>query len=772
MTRNPSVRVPPQSIEAEQAVLGGIMLAPDAFDRVGDKLTEDDFYRRDHRLIYRAIGDLSRRGQPFDAVTVGEWFEANGLSEMIAGGAYLIDLASNTPSAANIAAYAKIVRDKSILRQAIDIGSQLVETAFKPNGSDSASILDDAIRALMALHKAEESHEHTLKAAVSAAFAKAQEASEAGGKLMGIPTGIPKVDARLGGWNDSDLILIGARPAMGKEQPNSALVLTTRGFVRMGEIRVGDELASVDGAPSTVSGVYPQGVKDVYEFTFSDGRTARAGMDHLWEVNYRSWSAPRIKNTGEILELLKRKRYRNRLSVRLVSGDFGQRSELPIDPWLLGLLLGDGNFTISTPRFASADHEIVERVRSLLPAGYKLAQSGKYDYRISGRKGASNWLADALRGLGLWGCYSHEKRIPSSYMSSERATRLDLLRGLIDSDGWVESFNAVRFAASSIEFAEDVRQLAMSLGCIASISRRRTTHRDSYVLNIRHTNARDLCWLSRKKDRIRDRRHALNLTIRGVELVGREESTCIQVTHPSRLYVTDNYVVTHNTALMVNFADAAAAAGHTVGVVSGEMSALQYGQRAISMSSNVPAELMRNGQFKEEDWPKLQAAARLLNSRQMRLYDRSAPTIEEVQRVARRWRQELGIGILYIDYLQRIRVRGMSNRAEEVGEAARCLKDLARDLNIPVVCLAQVVRAVEVREDKRPGAGDLANSDEATREADQILMLYRDEVYNDNTSERGLAELNCEKNRHGPTGQFILRFDGPTMTFSDMKETF
>jgi replicative DNA helicase len=226
------------------------------------------------------------------------------------------------------------------------------------------------------------------------------------------------------------------------------------------------------------------------------------------------------------------------------------------------------------------------------------------------------------------------------------------------------------------------------------------------------------------------------------------------------------------TALMVNLADAAAAAGHTIGVISGEMSALQYGQRAVSLESRVPAECMRNGQFREEDWPRLNAAVALLRSRKMHLYDRSAPSIEEIQRTARRWKQEFGIGLLLIDYLQRIRVRGADNRAEEVGEAARTLKDLARDLDIPVICLAQVVRDVDKLPDKLPGAGDLANTDEATREADQIIMLYRDDVYHDESAARGLAELNCEKNRHGPTGQFVLRFDGPTMRFSDPDDRF
>src|SRR5690606_8962887 len=94
------LRVPPQSVEAEQAVLGGLMLAPDAFDRVADQIVDGDFYRRDHQLIYRAIRELAEKNRPYDAVTLGEWFESQGLSEQVAGGAYLVELASTTPSAA------------------------------------------------------------------------------------------------------------------------------------------------------------------------------------------------------------------------------------------------------------------------------------------------------------------------------------------------------------------------------------------------------------------------------------------------------------------------------------------------------------------------------------------------------------------------------------------------------------------------------------------------------------------------------------------------
>src|SRR5262245_6287727 len=135
------LRVPPQSVEAEQAVLGGLMLAPDAWDRVADRITDSDFYRRDHQLIYRAIRELAEKNRPYDSVTLGEWFESMGLSEQVAGGAYLIELAATTPSAANISAYADIVRDKAILRQLIDVGTDIVNNGFQPEGRDSGDIL-------------------------------------------------------------------------------------------------------------------------------------------------------------------------------------------------------------------------------------------------------------------------------------------------------------------------------------------------------------------------------------------------------------------------------------------------------------------------------------------------------------------------------------------------------------------------------------------------------------------------------------------------------
>src|SRR5688500_10268963 len=135
---------PPAPGEARQPVPGGLMLAPGAYDRIADHLVAGDSYRRAHQLIYRAIRELAEKSRPYDAVTLGEWFESQGLAEQVAGGAYLVELASTTPSAANIRAYAEIVRDKAILRQLIEVGTGIVNDGFQPEGRESNELLAKA----------------------------------------------------------------------------------------------------------------------------------------------------------------------------------------------------------------------------------------------------------------------------------------------------------------------------------------------------------------------------------------------------------------------------------------------------------------------------------------------------------------------------------------------------------------------------------------------------------------------------------------------------
>ena len=212
-----SLRVLPQSVEAEQAVVGGLMLAPSALAKVSDWLTPDDFLRTDHRMIYRAILDLASQGTPYDAVTLGEWFEAQGQAELVAGGAYLVELASTTPSAANIVAYAEIVRDKSLLRQGIESGNKLVNDCYQPNGRDTADILSEHARGVTQLRGDPKAGGLVpVSSGLNDWFDDLQQRHESGSSVTGLPYPWHAVNGVTHGLQPGELTIIGARPSMGK----------------------------------------------------------------------------------------------------------------------------------------------------------------------------------------------------------------------------------------------------------------------------------------------------------------------------------------------------------------------------------------------------------------------------------------------------------------------------------------------------------------------------------------------------------------------------
>lgn len=215
-SRVEQLRIPPQSIEAEQAVLGGLMLAPDAWTKVADRLTEADFYRRDHQLIYRAIRELHGKGHPYDAVTLGEWFESNGFSEMVSGGAYLIDLASTTPSAANIAAYAEIVREKGMLRRLIDLGTKIVNAGFQPEGRDSLEVIGEAQSDLGTLLTDVPCELEHIAPVLAGYYDELTQRYQRGGEIQGLSLGMGTELDELTNGLTPGLHVLAARPKMGK----------------------------------------------------------------------------------------------------------------------------------------------------------------------------------------------------------------------------------------------------------------------------------------------------------------------------------------------------------------------------------------------------------------------------------------------------------------------------------------------------------------------------------------------------------------------------
>ena len=237
--------------------------------------------------------------------------------------------------------------------------------------------------------------------------------------------------------------------------------------------------------------------------------------------------------------------------------------------------------------------------------------------------------------------------------------------------------------------------------------------------------------------------------------------------HDSDLYVIGARPAVGKTSVLLNFAN-----NHTeqCGIISTEQPAEQIASRLISINGRVNSSRIRNGTLEDYDWTKITNSVHHLHeNNNIWINDKSGINITELIRQARKWKHQHNIKALYIDYIQRIKWTDQKiARWEQVGNVVLSLKELARDLNIPVIALAQVNRDVEKRNDKRPNMGDLANSSEIEKEADVIMTLYRDDVHNEDSDQKGIMEINVCKNRHGPTGNVRVVWVEESMRIENM----
>jgi len=214
-----SLRVPPHSLQAEQSVLGGLMLDNNAWDRIADRVGEQDFYRREHRLIFAAIARLADQQQPLDVGTVAESLERREQLDDAGGLPYLSSIATETPSAANILAYAKIVREHSIMRQLISVGTSIADSGFQPAGRDAAALLDEAERCVFEISEQQARGGggfQVIRSLLSRAVERIETLYERQEPITGLPTGFTDFDLMTSGLQPSDLIVVAGRPSMGK----------------------------------------------------------------------------------------------------------------------------------------------------------------------------------------------------------------------------------------------------------------------------------------------------------------------------------------------------------------------------------------------------------------------------------------------------------------------------------------------------------------------------------------------------------------------------
>lgn len=235
--------------------------------------------------------------------------------------------------------------------------------------------------------------------------------------------------------------------------------------------------------------------------------------------------------------------------------------------------------------------------------------------------------------------------------------------------------------------------------------------------------------------------------------------------YPSDLIIIPARPAMGKTAVMVNMFLRGAG---TPGIISGEQGVTQLAMRSVCIAGKINHHKVRTGQLDDCGWSGVTLGTRQFQDKNGQIYDKPAPTMLEIEKVCRRWVFKNNVNVIFIDYAQRISHENTRlTRYEAMSDIAMRLKELARELNVPVIALAQVNRACENREDKRPQMGDIADASAFEKEADEIVTLYRDEVYNEESNQKGVIELDFKKNRHGPTGRISMKWEGQFMRIDD-----
>ncbi|MBU6272931.1 MAG: replicative DNA helicase [Betaproteobacteria bacterium] len=788
-----ALRLPPHSIEAEQAVLGGLMLDNQAFERVADILREDDFYRHDHRLVWQQISRLIERNQPADVVTVFEALKTAGKAEEAGGLQYLNALAQETPSAANVRRYGEIVRDRAILRRLIATSDQIATEAFNPQGKDTRQLLDEAESRIFKISEDGSRGAagfQPLTALISQVVERIDTLYNRGGSsdVTGVPTGFSDLDRMTSGLQPGDLVIVAGRPSMGKAQPDDAPVRTPQGWVRIDSLRVGDAIASVDGRPSRVTGVYPQGRRPVWRLRFSDGRQAVACAEHLWRVRVGRGVRPRVVSTAWLARQLARPGTRVPLTIDLPEGRFGHHDPLPFDPFALGLLMRAADETAADDAarreavWAKALAVLLQDAAMRARLGRMLREARVPALHDDDRLAANGIAADApgqpdaralrerLCALGLWAAEPQSLRLPACFLEAGRESRIALLDGLLGASAQAGRDGLLRLTVRASGLARDLTALVRSLGgwCHARAAAGISARSLAPVRLAMSLPA--LPGLGCQRVHGLPARPPRRPALVAIEPAGEARTRCISVSHPSRLYITSDDCVTHNTAFSLNIGEHVAVdQGLPVAVFSMEMGATQLALRMVCSVGRLDQQRLRTGRLVDDDWPRLTNAIQKMQEVQLHIDETPALNALELRARARRLSRQCGqLGLVIVDYLQLMSASSSGeNRATEISEISRSLKALAKELNCPVIALSQLNRSLEQRPNKRPVMSDLRESGAIEQDADVILFIYRDEVYNPDSAEKGTAEIIIGKQRNGPIGTVRLTFVGQYTKFEN-----
>nr|WP_128617055.1 replicative DNA helicase [Mycobacterium lepraemurium] len=755
-------RQPPQDLAAEQAVLGGMLLSKDAIADVLERLRPGDFYRPAHQNVYDAILDLYGRGEPADAVTVAAELDRRNLLRRIGGAPYLHTLISTVPTAANAGYYATIVAEKALLRRLVEAGTRVVQYGYAgAEGADVAEVVDRAQAEIYEVAERRTTGDFVpLEDLLQPTMDEIDAIASNGGVARGVPTGFTELDEVTNGLHAGQMIIVAARPGVGKALALDTPLPTPTGWTTMGDVAVGDELLGDDGRPTRVVAATDVMLgRPCYGVEFSDGTVIIADAAHQWLTetrasrksaqaaalgynrynNQRTFAA--VRTTAEIAETLRCPTQDRRLNHSVVNAralDLPDR-EFLVPPYTLGAWLGDG--ASAAAQITAADPEIIMRIEA--------DDSGAGVGTLQAR----------LRTIGVLG----NKHIPTEYLRGSEAQRRALLAGLLDTDGTVAVGGAVQFSVTNQWLARDVNELIVSLGYRCQTSTKRVRGRSetsSIAYTLTFSTEDKVFALERKTIAHKERRATTGTSrcgshfivdVRPIESVA---VRCVEVDNDSHMYLASRAMVpTHNSTLGLDFLRSCSIKHRMASVIfSLEMSKSEIVMRLLSAEAKIKLSDMRSGRMSDEDWTRL--ARRMSEISEAPLYIDDSPnlTMMEIRAKARRLRQKADLRLVVVDYLQLMSSgKKVESRQLEVSEFSRQLKLLAKELEVPVVAISQLNRGPEQRTDKKPMLSDLRESGSLEQDADMVILLNRPDAFERDDPRGGEADFILAKHRNGPT---------------------
>ncbi|AFY56750.1 replicative DNA helicase [Rivularia sp. PCC 7116] len=852
-------RLPPQNIEAEEAILGGVLLDPEAISRISDILKPEAFYISAHKDIYTGMLQLQTQGKPTDLLSVLSWLNDHELLEKVGGRNKLASLVDRTVSAVNIDALAALVVEKYRRRQLIRAGNEIVSLGYETE-TEFRSVIDKAEQKVFGIAQARNTSGlvHISNTLINT-FTDIEERHE-GIALPGIPCGFYDLDAMTSGFGRSDLIIVAGRPSMGKcLHEDAELVLSDGSISTIKEIYNNQQAELLTLQKNWKFGyTKPEafindGIKPVFGVKTRLGRYIETTITHPY-LTINGWRKLSELKVGD------------KIAVPRKIEVFGTQQIRECEVKLLAYLIGDGCLTDTTPKFSNNNPSIVQDF-SLSVTDFSPQLKIKEKRRskrspilnVETYEAKDNPLILWLQELELWGKKAEEKTLPGFVFTLERQQIALFLNRLFAIDGWASVLKSgqVQLGCYCVneKFSRQIQHLLLRFGIIATLKTRsikyKSTIRTAWQLDI--TNARAIKnfvseigifgkqeILVKVKAALLQKRYQTNRDLIPIEVwkqlaVAKEEETwtglakragikgysnihvgkralsrerlfqlatalenlrlqqlassdiywdeivsiepmgnkqVYDLTIPHTHNFVANDICVHNTAFCLNLAhNIASLYKLPVAVFSLEMSKDQLVQRLLSSEAEIESTYIRTGRISQTQWEPLSRAISILSEMPIFIDDTPNITVTEMRSQARRLQAEAGtdIGLVIIDYLQ-LMEGGGDNRVQELSKITRSIKGLARELGAPVIALSQLSRGVEARTNKRPMLSDLRESGSIEQDADLVMMLYRDEYYNTDSPDRGIAEVIIAKHRNGPTGTIKLLFDPQFTKFKNLAQ--